>query len=81
MVWIDLCSFYAIDQHRVHLRTMPMAAPIRIEAKEAGNAAVELMASSPVMGRAAQALGVFVRAGATRDDLLRRNSSGVTSLN
>jgi hypothetical protein len=26
---------------------MPMAAPIRIEAKEARNAAIELMASSP----------------------------------
>jgi hypothetical protein len=61
-----------------------MAAPIRIGAKDAGDAVVELVASSPVMVRVAEAGGIAYRGrarGATRDDLLRRNSSGVTSLN
>jgi hypothetical protein len=48
----------------VHLRTMPMAAPIRIGAKDAGDAVVELVASSPVMIRVAEAGGIAYRGGA-----------------
>ena len=59
-----------------------MAAPIRIETKEARNAAVELMVSSLCHDAGRSGAGVLhigaSASWATRDDLLRRNSRAVT---
>ena len=47
MPWGNKPHGIALMLGALALLAMPMAAPIRIEAKEARNAAVELMVSSP----------------------------------